>query len=174
MISPDTGGTIIDLCGTLFCILIAFSFVFLSYDCGIMNFWESLQDLWSGPYSMCPAGVCRPDRLLVRRSQRGGDPYQRTVYERILYKTRSRIYYGRIFPWYLYPSVLWWRKPWACPEIFRSFISVSVSWGSSWQLLLPGYRPFVPFQYLSGGYRKTGGRGSSPGERGSSTPGIQL
>ena len=37
--SADTGGTIIDLCGTLFCILIAFSFVlpFLT-DCGIMEF----------------------------------------------------------------------------------------------------------------------------------------
>ena len=39
VISPDTGGTIIDLCGTLFCILIAFSFMlpFLT-DCGIMEF----------------------------------------------------------------------------------------------------------------------------------------
>lgn len=39
VISPDTGGTIIDLCGTLFCILIAFSFIlpFLT-DCGIMEF----------------------------------------------------------------------------------------------------------------------------------------
>lgn len=39
VVSPDTGGTIIDLCGTLFCILIAFSFVlpFLT-DCGIMEF----------------------------------------------------------------------------------------------------------------------------------------
>lgn len=39
VVSADTGGTIIDLCGTLFCILIAFSFVlpFLT-DCGIMEF----------------------------------------------------------------------------------------------------------------------------------------
>ena len=39
VISADTGGTIIDLCGTLFSILIAFSFVlpFLT-DCGIMEF----------------------------------------------------------------------------------------------------------------------------------------
>lgn len=39
MISADTGGSIIDLCGTLLCILVAFSFVlpFLT-DCGIMEF----------------------------------------------------------------------------------------------------------------------------------------
>lgn len=37
--SADTGATIIDLCGTLFCIVIAFSFIlpFLT-DCGIMEF----------------------------------------------------------------------------------------------------------------------------------------
>lgn len=39
VISADTGGTILDLCGTLFCILVAFSFIlpFLT-DCGIMEF----------------------------------------------------------------------------------------------------------------------------------------
>ena len=39
VISADTGGSIIDLCGTLLCILVAFSFVlpFLT-DCGIMEF----------------------------------------------------------------------------------------------------------------------------------------
>ncbi len=39
VISGDTGGTIIDLCGTLLCILVAFSFIlpFLT-DCGIMEF----------------------------------------------------------------------------------------------------------------------------------------
>ena len=37
--SADTGATIIDLCGTLFCIVVAFSFIlpFLT-DCGIMEF----------------------------------------------------------------------------------------------------------------------------------------
>ena len=37
--SADTGATIIDLCGTLFCIVLAFSFImpFLT-DCGIMEF----------------------------------------------------------------------------------------------------------------------------------------
>lgn len=39
VISADTGATIIDLCGTLFCIVLAFSFIlpFLT-DCGIMEF----------------------------------------------------------------------------------------------------------------------------------------
>lgn len=39
IISADTGKTIIDLCGTLFCIVISFSFIlpFLT-DCGIMEF----------------------------------------------------------------------------------------------------------------------------------------
>lgn len=39
VISADTGGTIVDLCGTLFCIVLGFSFVlpFLT-DCGIMEF----------------------------------------------------------------------------------------------------------------------------------------
>lgn len=39
VISADTGATIIDLCGTLFCIVLSFSFIlpFLT-DCGIMEF----------------------------------------------------------------------------------------------------------------------------------------
>lgn len=39
IISADTGATIVDLCGTLFCIVVAFSFImpFLT-DCGIMEF----------------------------------------------------------------------------------------------------------------------------------------
>ncbi len=39
IISPDTGGTMLDLCGTLLCIVLAFSFImpFLT-DCGIMEF----------------------------------------------------------------------------------------------------------------------------------------
>lgn len=39
VISPDTGASIVDLCGTLFCIVLGFSFIlpFLT-DCGIMEF----------------------------------------------------------------------------------------------------------------------------------------
>ena len=66
--SADTGGTIIDLCGTLFCILIAFSFVlpFLT-DCGIYGI------LRGNCTPHCPAtiscagkGIGGSDCLLVR------------------------------------------------------------------------------------------------------------
>lgn len=55
VISGDTGGTIIDLCGTLLCILVAFSFIlpFLT-DCGIMEFlgvitWPVVRPLFHVP-----------------------------------------------------------------------------------------------------------------------------
>lgn len=46
VISADTGATIVDLCGTLFSIVIAFSFImpFLT-DCGIMEFLEKRDSL---------------------------------------------------------------------------------------------------------------------------------
>ena len=50
IISADTGATIVDLCGTLFCIVVAFSFImpFLT-DCGIMEFLGVIAPLFHVP-----------------------------------------------------------------------------------------------------------------------------
>ena len=100
IISADTGATIVDLCGTLFCIVVAFSFImpFLT-DCGIMEFLGVIAKPVVRPPVPCTwKSVRRPDRILVRCIQCSGNPYQRAVHERLLHKKRSRLHYDKLFP----------------------------------------------------------------------------
>lgn len=96
--SVDTGATIIDLCGTLFCIVISFSFIlpFLT-DCGIMESFGVLLKPVVRPLFRVPwTCFCRLDGILVWCIQCSSYIDQRTVYEGLLYEKRSRLYHDKL------------------------------------------------------------------------------
>ena len=74
VISADTGATIVDLCGTLFSIVIAFSFIIPDR---LWNYGIFRCDRKTGRTSVIPCtGACigRPDRIMVWGIQRGRNP----------------------------------------------------------------------------------------------------